>query len=221
MRLGFLDPLERCSLQLERASCRSPDHRRHAPAQHALDLRRGCGLPRRARASMDAATASRGEVTRLSLQPGIGSAYLLGTEQIIRLRATWQAASGPENTDLRAFHDRLLAYGSIPVAMAGRAMFPSEIGGLRRWPCWRYGTCKPTSGLPTAWCAPWSDVSFQVEAGEMVGLVANPAVGSRSRRSRSCACRPKPASAGGAIPFDGRDRSCPCRARDAPGSRPE
>ena len=122
--VGFLDPLERCSLHLSelRAAARTiVDTRLHS--MHWTFDEAAAFLEEEA--SMGP-TASRGEVTRLSLQPGIGSAYLLGTEQILRLRATWQAASGPENTDLRAFHDRLLAYGSIPVAMAGRAMFPSE-----------------------------------------------------------------------------------------------
>jgi len=44
----------------------------------------------------------------------------VGTDLIHRLRCEIAARPGP--FDLRRFHDRLLAYGSVPVALAAAAM---------------------------------------------------------------------------------------------------
>ncbi len=58
--------------------------------------------------------AARAEVVKNSLFPGTAAMYLLGWERIHALRR----AARP--TDLGAFHDRLLAQGSIPTALVGR-----------------------------------------------------------------------------------------------------
>jgi uncharacterized protein (DUF885 family) len=64
----------------------------------------------RERARMSDA-AARAEVVKNSLFPGTGAMYLLGWERIHALR---RVARPP---DLGAFHDRLVAHGSIPTAM--------------------------------------------------------------------------------------------------------
>ena len=51
--------------------------------------------------------------------PGTALMYLIGTDGIHRLRRELAARPGFE---LGAFHDRLLSYGSIPVALAAEAM---------------------------------------------------------------------------------------------------
>ena len=86
---GFVDPLEQCSERLGelRAAARTiVDTRLHA----SLWTFDEAAAFLEARAAMDAASA-RNEVTRISLQPAMGTAYLMGTEQIKRLRAAWQA----------------------------------------------------------------------------------------------------------------------------------
>jgi uncharacterized protein (DUF885 family) len=47
--------------------------------------------------------------------------YWLGTEGIHRLRADQQRALGPRFS-LRAFHDRLLSFGAIPVPLIAEIM---------------------------------------------------------------------------------------------------
>jgi uncharacterized protein (DUF885 family) len=54
-----------------------------------------------------------------NLFPGTALAYLVGTDAIHRL---WRNLAGRLGFELRAFHDRLLAHGSIPVARAAAAM---------------------------------------------------------------------------------------------------
>jgi len=62
------------------------------------------------------ATAAHSEVVKNSLFPGTACMYLAGWEGIRRLR---QRVAGDS---LRAFHDRLLSFGSVPVALIARAM---------------------------------------------------------------------------------------------------
>jgi uncharacterized protein (DUF885 family) len=68
------------------------------------------------RGVMDAG-AARAEAVKNTLFPATAMMYLLGVDRIHVLRreemARWGAAF-----DLRAFHDRLLACGSVPVARA-------------------------------------------------------------------------------------------------------
>lgn len=60
------------------------------------------------------------DVLRMSLRPGVGSAYLLGHDQIRALRAEVVDARG--GVSLRDFHDRLLAHGSVPISIARDSM---------------------------------------------------------------------------------------------------
>lgn len=61
------------------------------------------------------------EVDRYIVWPGQALGYKLGQLEILRLRQEAQARLG-EKFDLRAFHDRLLANGAIPLATARRVM---------------------------------------------------------------------------------------------------
>jgi uncharacterized protein (DUF885 family) len=63
--------------------------------------------------------AARAEAVKVSLFPGTALMYLVGTDAIHGLRRELAARPG---FDLGRFHDRLLAHGSIPVALAARAM---------------------------------------------------------------------------------------------------
>lgn len=63
------------------------------------------------------------EVDRYTVWPGQALAYKLGQREIERARAEVAAAMGPR-FDLRAFHDEVLAHGSLPLPTLRR-----EIGG--------------------------------------------------------------------------------------------
>jgi uncharacterized protein (DUF885 family) len=65
------------------------------------------------------AEAARAEAVKNSLFPGTALAYLVGTDAIHRLR---RDLAGRPGFALRAFHDRLLAHGSVPVSLAAAAM---------------------------------------------------------------------------------------------------
>lgn len=64
-----------------------------------------------------------GEVRRYTTfnNPTYPSAYLLGKLAIQTLRSQWQAQQGEAFT-LKSFHDRLLSYGSPPVALVAKRM---------------------------------------------------------------------------------------------------
>jgi len=66
------------------------------------------------------AEAARAEAVKNSMFPATAMMYMVGTDLIHQLRRELAARPGP--FDLRRFHDRLLAYGSVPVALAGAAM---------------------------------------------------------------------------------------------------
>lgn len=57
-----------------------------------------------------------GEARRYTMSPTYQSSYLLGKEQIVRLRNEFAAKSGNEY-NLKDFHDKLTSYGSIPVSL--------------------------------------------------------------------------------------------------------
>lgn len=57
-----------------------------------------------------------GEARRYTQSPTQPMSYLTGKHQIMQLREREKARLGPK-FDLRAFHDRLLSYGSVPVAL--------------------------------------------------------------------------------------------------------
>lgn len=67
------------------------------------------------------AAASRGEAVKNSMFPAAAVIYLLGHDMIMQLRADMQARLGSRFSP-RAFHDALLSYGSLPVALVGRQM---------------------------------------------------------------------------------------------------
>ncbi|MGI6666536.1 MAG: DUF885 domain-containing protein [Bacillota bacterium] len=62
-----------------------------------------------------------GEARRYTMSPTYQSSYLLGKEQILKLRSDYQAKLGSAYT-LKGFHDRLTGYGSVPVSLVRREM---------------------------------------------------------------------------------------------------
>jgi hypothetical protein len=115
--VGFLTPLESFAVRHGRL-------RMAARALADVRLHRGAWtLPEVASFYRDRVgmtpEAARTEAVKNSLFPGTALAYLVGTDAIHRLRRNLADRPGFE---LRAFHDRLLAYGSIPVALAAAAM---------------------------------------------------------------------------------------------------
>ena len=67
------------------------------------------------------AEAAHGEAVKNSMFPGGALMYLMGRDAILELRADLQQALG-NRFNLRAFHDRFLSFGSIPVALIAAAM---------------------------------------------------------------------------------------------------
>ncbi len=63
--------------------------------------------------------AAHGEAVKNSMFPGTATMYLMGTDGIHALRRTLAAR---QDFELRAFHDQLLSFGSIPVALAAELM---------------------------------------------------------------------------------------------------
>jgi uncharacterized protein (DUF885 family) len=59
------------------------------------------------------------EVDRYTIWPGQALSYKLGQREIERARAEVSAAMG-DRFDLRAFHDEVLAHGSLPLATLRR-----------------------------------------------------------------------------------------------------
>lgn len=62
-----------------------------------------------------------GEARRYTVGPTYPSSYMMGREQILALRSACRDKWGEEFT-LKRFHDELLSFGSIPVAMIRRQM---------------------------------------------------------------------------------------------------
>ena len=65
--------------------------------------------------------AARAETVKNSMFPGVAVMYLMGRDAIHRLRREIAALDGSAFS-LRAFHDELLSYGSVPVTLIGEAM---------------------------------------------------------------------------------------------------
>lgn len=66
------------------------------------------------------------EVRRYVQTPTQPMSYVIGKLQIQDLRRDYQAAAGPR-FDLKAFHDKLLSYGSIPVGMIREKVLPDAL----------------------------------------------------------------------------------------------
>jgi len=60
--------------------------------------------------------AARGEACKNSMFPGTAVMYWLGTDALHRLRSERQRVEGA-SFSLRRFHDRVLAFGAIPVPL--------------------------------------------------------------------------------------------------------
>jgi uncharacterized protein (DUF885 family) len=65
--------------------------------------------------------AARAEAIKNSLFPGAACMYLVGWDGLRRLRRESQAREG-RAFSLRAFHDRVLSFGSVPVTLIAQAM---------------------------------------------------------------------------------------------------
>ncbi|HET7038035.1 MAG TPA: DUF885 family protein [Thermomicrobiaceae bacterium] len=114
---GFLTPLQRLSVEHGRA---------RMAARAIVDVRLHTGrltLEDAARFYQERAGMSQGaaqaEAVKNSLFPGAALMYLLGTDQIWSLRRELERRAG---FSLRAFHDRFLSYGSVPVALIAQSM---------------------------------------------------------------------------------------------------
>ncbi len=112
--VGFLSPLERLAeRQTRRRMCARAvvDVRLHQGRFTLEDAarfyQRNAGMP---------PEAARSEAIKNSLFPGTGLMYLMGTDAIHRLRRDLSGRQGPA-LGPKAFHDRLLRYGSLPVAL--------------------------------------------------------------------------------------------------------
>ena len=57
--------------------------------------------------------------------PGAAIMYMLGKDEILRLRREMQQRQG-DRFSLRRFHDDLLSHGSIPVSLIGASMRERE-----------------------------------------------------------------------------------------------
>lgn len=117
--VGFLTPLERLSQVHGRA---------RMAARALVDLRLHGGslsLDDAARFYEESvqmpAPAARAEAVKNSMFPGMALIYLFGNDQIRALRHEIAAMEG-DRFSLRRFHDRFLAFGSLPVALIADAM---------------------------------------------------------------------------------------------------
>jgi uncharacterized protein (DUF885 family) len=122
--IGFLAPLDRLALEhsrLRMAARAVVDVRLHTGAW-TLDEAVACY---RDRAGM-APDAARAEAVKNSMFPGAALMYLVATRLIHDLRGDLAARPG---FALRDFHDRLLSYGSIPVALIAAAMRAQPASG--------------------------------------------------------------------------------------------
>lgn len=116
---GFLTPLESFSeLQTDLRMCARAivDVRLH---QGALTLDAAADFY--AQNTGMSRAASYGEAVKNSMFPGAAMMYLVGRDAILDLRRDLAAAQGSA-FNLKAFHDRFLSFGSIPVALAAAAM---------------------------------------------------------------------------------------------------
>jgi uncharacterized protein (DUF885 family) len=57
------------------------------------------------------------EVRRYCLAPGYQLCYAVGRRELLRLREDYRRRAGP-SFSLRTFHDEVMRYGGLPVALA-------------------------------------------------------------------------------------------------------
>ena len=121
--IGFLTPLEKIAQQHTRV-------RIAARAVADLSIHTGkLTMPKamllyQDRAFMSSA-AAQGEAVRNGMFPGTAAMYWLGTRGLHRLRAEVWAREGGAFS-MRAFHDRVLKHGAIPVALISKLMLAEE-----------------------------------------------------------------------------------------------
>jgi uncharacterized protein (DUF885 family) len=114
---GFLTPLERFAerhTRLRMAARALADVRLH----HGTWTLDDAAAFYEQRVGM-APAAARGEAVKNSMFPATALMYLMGADAIHALRRELSARPGFQ---LRNFHDRLLSYGSVPVALIAEAM---------------------------------------------------------------------------------------------------
>jgi hypothetical protein len=117
--IGFLTPLERFAerhARLRMAARAICDVGIHDGSLGLADV----AALYRDRVGM-APAAAEAEAVKNAMFPGAAMIYLIGTDAIRDLRATLAARDGPAFR-LRAFHDRFLAHGSLPVPLIARLM---------------------------------------------------------------------------------------------------
>lgn len=117
--VGFLNELELVAQQqsrLRQLGRAIVDLELH---QHSID-ENGARRFYEERGGMTSAAAAK-EATRNSMFPGTAVMYWLGTQGIHDLRIARRQAEGAAFS-LRAFHDKLLSFGSIPVQLIAQLM---------------------------------------------------------------------------------------------------
>ena len=117
--VGFLTPLEQYAERhtrvrmCARAVVDVRLHQGRLTLEQATDYyRQHAGMP---------PDAARAEAVKNSMFPGAAVMYVMGTDGIHGLRRELRARAGT-SFDLRAFHDELLSYGSVPVSLVAEAM---------------------------------------------------------------------------------------------------
>jgi hypothetical protein len=121
--VGFLTPLESFAerhTRLRMAARALVDVRLHTGR---LSLDQAAAFYRE-RVGM-APAAAKSEAVKNSMFPGTALMYLMGTDTIRQLRDELSERPGFR---LGAFHDRLLSYGSVPVALIAQAMRAGQAG---------------------------------------------------------------------------------------------
>jgi uncharacterized protein (DUF885 family) len=121
--VGFLTPLETLSeaqTRLRMAARAVADVALHTGAmtlaETAAFYEREAGM---------SPAAAKGEAVKNSMFPGAAMMYLIGTNAIHDLRRAMTVREGAAFS-LRAFHDRFLGYGAIPVSLIASSMLGEE-----------------------------------------------------------------------------------------------
>ena len=117
--VGFLTPLEKYAehhtrvRMCARAVVDVRLHQGRLTLEQASDYyRQHAGMP---------PDAARAEAVKNSMFPGAAVMYVMGTDGIHGLRRELRARAGT-SFDLRAFHDELLSFGSVPVSLIAESM---------------------------------------------------------------------------------------------------